>query len=70
MISEKKDEQFSIDLFLHVIESSAWNEFCNEFIFKDGDFMASRHPLRMMASYPDFMFEGVTFVDQGLGEDF
>ena len=66
----KKDERFSIDLFLHVIEAQAWDEFCDEYIHSDGAFMISTHPLRLMKSYPDFMFEGINPISHELGEDF
>ena len=70
MVSDKKKEMFSIDLFLHVIEAKAWDLFFDEYIHKDGDHFVSTHPLRLMESYPDFMFDGINTVAHELGEDF
>ena len=65
VISDKKGEEFSIDLFLHVIEAEAWDIFFDEYIQRDGDHFVSTHPLRLMKSYPDFMFNGINPIDHG-----
>ena len=70
MVSLKKKENFSIDLFLHVIEAGAWDVFADEWIQKSNGVFISTHPLRMMSSYPDFMFDGINPISHDLGEDF
>ena len=70
VVSLKKQENFSIDLFLNVIEASAWDIFYDEWIQKSNDEYISTHPLRMMKSYPAFMFEGINPIQHELGDDF
>ena len=70
VVSLKKQENFSIDLFLNVIEASAWDVFYDEWIQKSNDEYISTHPLRMMKTYPAFMFEGINLIQHELGDDF
>lgn len=70
MVSLKKSEEFSIDLFLHVIDASAWDVFYDEWIQKSDDRYVSTHPQRLMAEYPEFMFKGINPISHDLGEDF
>ena len=70
MVSLKRDEQFSINYFLNVIEAEAWDQFFDEFIVRDGDAYSSNHPDRMMRSYPVFMFEDVQPRTVEASEDF
>ena len=70
VVSLKKQEHFSIDMFLHVIEADAWDIFYDEWIQLSNDEYISTHPLRMMKSYPAFMFEGINLIPHSLGEDF
>ena len=59
----KHEVLFSIDYFLHVIETSCWQEFVNEFFIKrEGvDVYESRHPLSLMSWYSPEFFEGLDF---------